>query len=113
MFKMAIFLKRLPVLCRIKTVYLNSYPQFCRYSDNVIDMPDMGPPIPPYKKKQGETNDVRKARLLYQSRCVAVRVGKCSYISCSYMLLYYIRKIFVGAKMFLYFLILFSLIYFT
>ena len=37
-------------------------------------------------------------------------VGKCSYISCSYMFLYYIRKFFWGAKMFLYFLILFSLI---
>ena len=35
------------------------------------------------------------------------RVGKCSYISCSYMFLYYIRKIFVEAKMFLYFLIFF------
>ena len=38
------------------------------------------------------------------------RVGKCSYISCSYMFLYYIRIIFWEAKMFLYFLILFSLI---
>ena len=38
------------------------------------------------------------------------RVGKCSYISCSDMFVYYIRKFFVEAKMFLYFLILFSLI---
>ena len=26
------------------------------------------------------------------------RVGKCSYISCSYVFLYYIRKLFVEAK---------------
>ena len=43
-------------------------------------------------------------------RSEMTRVGKCSYISCSYMFLYYIRRIFVEAKMFLYFLILFSFI---
>jgi hypothetical protein len=37
---------------------------------------------------------------------VSTRVGKCSYISCSYMFLYYIRIFFWEAKMFLYFLIL-------
>ena len=67
---MAMFLKRLPLLCQIKTVNLNSFPRLCRYSDNIIDRPDMGPPIPPYKKRQGETINVKKARLLYQSRCV-------------------------------------------
>jgi hypothetical protein len=70
---MASFLRgQLSCLCRIKTVHINSYPAICRYSDhdNIIDRPDMGPPIPPYKRRQGEIIDVKKARLLYQSRCV-------------------------------------------
>ena len=72
LFKMAICLRRLRVLCRIKTVHMNSSPAICRYSDNIIDRPDMGPPIPPYQKREGETSDVKKARLLYQSRLVPV-----------------------------------------
>lgn len=28
----------------------------------------MGPPIPPYQKREGESTDVKRARLLYQSR---------------------------------------------
>ena len=36
---------------------------------------------------------------------ITARVGKCSYINCSYMFLYYIRKFFCEAKMFLYVLI--------
>ena len=42
------------------------------YSSNIIDGPDKGPVIPPYEKKQGESNEVKKARLLYQSRLVAM-----------------------------------------
>ncbi|XP_028409521.1 succinate dehydrogenase assembly factor 2, mitochondrial-like [Dendronephthya gigantea] len=49
-------------------VHLKFLPTVSRYSDNIIDRPDMGPPIPPYQKRQGETTDVKKARLLYQSR---------------------------------------------
>ena len=30
----------------------------------------MGPPIPPYQKREGESTDVKRARLLYQSRFV-------------------------------------------
>lgn len=33
-----------------------------------IDFPDMGPPIPEYEKKVGEETEVKRARLLYQSR---------------------------------------------
>jgi hypothetical protein len=40
------------------------------------------------------------------------RVGKCSYISCSYMFLCYIRIFFWEAKMFLYFLILFHYLFY-
>jgi hypothetical protein len=49
---------------------MNSYPTLCRFSNNIIDRPDMGPPIPPYQKRKGESNNVKKARLLYQSRSV-------------------------------------------
>lgn len=37
-------------------------------SDSIVDPPDMTPPIPPYKEKTGETTDLKRARLLYQSR---------------------------------------------
>jgi hypothetical protein len=74
-FKMASFLRgQLSCLCRIKTVHINSYPAICRYSDNIIDRPDMGPPIPPYQRRQGEIIDVKKARLLHQSRCVCLQI---------------------------------------
>jgi len=33
-----------------------------------IDFPDMGPPIPEYENKIGEETEVKRARLLYQSR---------------------------------------------
>ena len=33
-----------------------------------IDFPDIGPPIPEYKKKDGEDIEVKRSRLLYQSR---------------------------------------------
>ncbi|XP_057292963.1 succinate dehydrogenase assembly factor 2, mitochondrial-like [Hydractinia symbiolongicarpus] len=38
------------------------------YSSNPVDFPDMGPPIPVYKKKANESIEKMKARLLYQSR---------------------------------------------
>ncbi|XP_065665459.1 succinate dehydrogenase assembly factor 2, mitochondrial [Hydra vulgaris] len=38
------------------------------FSSNPIDFPDMGPPIPEYKKRYGEADDVLRSRLLYQSR---------------------------------------------
>lgn len=34
----------------------------------MVDMPDTSMPIPKYEQKQNETIDVKKARLLYQSR---------------------------------------------
>ena len=33
-----------------------------------IDFPDMGPPIPEYQKKDNEEVEIKRARLLYQSR---------------------------------------------
>ena len=53
----------------IRRIYL---PTTRFYSSNIIDGPDKGPVIPPYEKKQGESNEVKKARLLYQSRLVAM-----------------------------------------
>jgi len=40
------------------------------YSNNggIIDPMDMTPPIPPYVEKTGETVELKRARLLYQSR---------------------------------------------
>lgn len=37
-------------------------------SSNPIDFPDMGPGIPEYKDKQGETDEILRNRLTYQSR---------------------------------------------
>jgi len=37
-------------------------------SDNIYDPQDMTPPIPPYVEKTGETTELKRARLLYQSR---------------------------------------------
>ncbi|KAK3753899.1 hypothetical protein RRG08_006284 [Elysia crispata] len=37
-------------------------------NNGIVDPPDMTPPIPPYKEKTGETTDLKRARLLYQSR---------------------------------------------
>jgi len=37
-------------------------------SGGIYDPEDMTPPIPPYVEKQGETTDLKRARLLYQSR---------------------------------------------
>ena len=37
-------------------------------SDNIYDPMDMTPPIPPYVEKTGETTELKRARLLYQSR---------------------------------------------
>lgn len=37
-------------------------------SGEIIDFPNMGPPIPEYAEKHGETTEVKRARLLYQSR---------------------------------------------
>lgn len=37
------------------------------YGD-MVDMPDKSLPIPKYQAKQNETTDVKRARLLYQSR---------------------------------------------
>ena len=51
----------------IRRIYL---PTTRFYSSNIKDGPDKGPVIPPYEKKQGESNQVKKARLLYQSRFV-------------------------------------------
>lgn len=39
-----------------------------RYASNPIDFPDMGPPIPEYQAKVGESDDVLRSRLCYQSR---------------------------------------------
>lgn len=35
---------------------------------DMVDMPDNSLPIPKYQMKEGETTDVKRARLLYQSR---------------------------------------------
>jgi len=35
---------------------------------DIYDPQDMTPPIPPYVEKQGETTELKRARLLYQSR---------------------------------------------
>merc|ERR1712212_624368 len=37
-------------------------------SDNIYDPQDMTPPISPYVEKTGETTELKRARLLYQSR---------------------------------------------
>ncbi|XP_005103998.1 succinate dehydrogenase assembly factor 2, mitochondrial [Aplysia californica] len=37
-------------------------------SGGIYDPADMTPPIPPYIEKQGETIELKRARLLYQSR---------------------------------------------
>ncbi|GFR80518.1 succinate dehydrogenase assembly factor 2, mitochondrial [Elysia marginata] len=37
-------------------------------SNGIVDPPDMTPPIPPYQEKTGEATDLKRARLLYQSR---------------------------------------------
>ncbi|XP_070498063.1 succinate dehydrogenase assembly factor 2, mitochondrial-like [Chironomus tepperi] len=34
----------------------------------MVDMPDRSLPVPKYQMKQNETTDVKRARLLYQSR---------------------------------------------
>lgn len=57
-------------LFRVKVAKSLSRSTVFNYSDDGFDRPDAGPPIPTYKKKRGETNDVKKARLLYQSRFV-------------------------------------------
>lgn len=67
-------LRRFPIFCRIKTVHIKPQPALCRYSDYSDDKSYMGPPIPPYQKRQGEASDVKKARLLYQSRYTVVTV---------------------------------------
>lgn len=38
------------------------------FSSDIIDFPNMGPPIPDYPEKPGEAMEVKRARLLYQSR---------------------------------------------
>lgn len=37
-------------------------------NDEMVDMPDNSLPIPKYQQKVNETTDVKRARLLYQSR---------------------------------------------
>ena len=38
---------------------------------NIIDRPDAGPQIPPYKAPENEPMNLKRARLLYQSRYVS------------------------------------------
>jgi len=42
--------------------------RFCSSNGGIIDPMDMTPPIPPYVEKTGETVELKRARLLYQSR---------------------------------------------
>ncbi|XP_020916819.1 succinate dehydrogenase assembly factor 2-A, mitochondrial [Exaiptasia diaphana] len=37
-------------------------------SDRVIDPPYLGPPVPNYKVREGESVETKRSRLLYQSR---------------------------------------------
>lgn len=51
----------------IKSRFINSVAITRNYTD-MVDMPDKSLPIPKYQMKQNETTDVKRARLLYQSR---------------------------------------------
>ncbi|GFN78755.1 succinate dehydrogenase assembly factor 2, mitochondrial [Plakobranchus ocellatus] len=75
---MANFQRSLRALSRL-IVSQQSHPQLNRLSalrllstgessDGIVDPPDLTPPIPPYTEKTGESIDLKRARLLYQSR---------------------------------------------
>jgi len=51
----------------IKSRFVNSIAITRNYTD-MVDMPDKSLPIPKYQMKQNETTEVKRARLLYQSR---------------------------------------------
>ncbi|KAL7034714.1 hypothetical protein ACKWTF_008071 [Chironomus riparius] len=51
----------------LKSRFVNSIAITRNYTD-MIDMPDKSLPVPKYQMKQNETTDVKRARLLYQSR---------------------------------------------
>lgn len=51
----------------LKLRFVNSVAITRNYTD-MVDMPDKSLPIPKYQMKQNETTDVKRARLLYQSR---------------------------------------------
>lgn len=46
----------------------SSVPLWKEVDKTMIDMPDKSVPIPKYQQKFNETEDIKKARLLYQSR---------------------------------------------
>lgn len=41
-------------------------------SGRVIDPPYLGPPVPNYRVREGESVQTKRSRLLYQSRLVAI-----------------------------------------
>ena len=51
----------------LKSRFVNSIAMSRNYTD-MVDMPDKSLPIPKYQMKQNETTEVKRARLLYQSR---------------------------------------------
>lgn len=51
----------------LKLRFVNSIAITRNYTD-MVDMPDKSLPIPKYQMKQNETTEVKRARLLYQSR---------------------------------------------
>ncbi|KAG5682392.1 hypothetical protein PVAND_011745 [Polypedilum vanderplanki] len=51
--------------CNYRLIFSSS---FLRKETDIVDMPDRSLPIPQYQQKENETIEVKRARLLYQSR---------------------------------------------